>query len=86
MSSTPATGTGLARVAPLDAGGDPLRIGPPGGQLALQLAVEEQAALGIDRQLLPGPEPRPPHGDAFGQRYRARLGGDRDEVSCHRDP
>ena len=77
---------GLAGFAPLDAGVDPRRIGSSRRQVALQLAVEEQTAFGVDRQLLPGAEPCPSHACPLGQRDRACLGGHGDEVAGHGDP
>ncbi len=68
-----------------DGRGDPGRVRLATGELPLELAVEQQASLRIDGQLLAGAEPRPPHGALVGERDRPRLGGDGNEpVAAHR--
>ena len=72
-------GQGLALLAEDERVGHPARVRPRAGERARQLAVEEDAALGVDGEQLAGREARPPHRDALRQRHRARLGRDRDE-------
>ena len=84
---------GLGRGQRLPAAGEADAVLDPGGvrlarrELALQLAVEEQAPIGVEGEELPGAEPRAPHGHAVGERDRARLRRNGDEpVVAHGDP
>ena len=55
-------------------------VGLARGELALELAVEEQAAPWVERQELAGAEPGATDGDALRQRDRAGLGRHGDEA------
>ncbi len=76
----------LALGAEVDARLDPRRVRLAPSELALELSVEEQPAIGVDREELARPESCAPHDGALGERDRARLRRDRDEaVVAHRD-
>ena len=72
-------GDRLALLAEHERVGHPTRVWPRAGERSRELAVEEDAALGVDGEELAGREARPPHRDSLGQRHGARLGRDRDE-------
>jgi hypothetical protein len=75
----------LAGLAEADALRDPGRVGPRGGELAGQLAVEPQPVLRVDREERARAEASPPDADPLGKRDGARLGGDGDEPSSQID-
>ena len=59
---------------------DPRPVRATACDVTSQLAVDQQAAVGIERQDAARSQPRPAHGDAVRQRHRPCLGGDGEKL------